>query len=102
MGEREPERVGVDDDDDVTGDEPETILEPQPQFLHPVQRPLRERRIAAVVTGRETQRFRLDPRHGATLLGRCCRQAGLDEDWLAACGAATLPKLRAGAAETLV
>ncbi len=68
VGEREQRRVGVDDDGDLARDGLEAVLEPQPQFLHPVQGPLCKRRVAAVVPRGEAQRVRLDPRHGASLL----------------------------------
>ena len=68
MGEGKPGRVGVDDDGDVAGHQLETVLEPQPQFLHPVQRPLGEGGVATVMARGEAQRLSLNPRHWARLL----------------------------------
>jgi hypothetical protein len=53
----------VDDDSDLAWHVIEAILEPQPQFLHPVERPLGEGSIAAVVAGGEAQARCLNPGH---------------------------------------
>ena len=53
----------MDDDRDVAGHLLEAVLEPQPQFLHPVQRALGEGGVAAVMARGEAQRFGLDPGH---------------------------------------
>ena len=74
MGHRQPGRVGVDDDSDLARHPLEAILEPQPQFLHPVEHPLGEGGVAAVVARRKAQRLRLDPRHRAEATCCCLRR----------------------------
>src|SRR4029077_14823314 len=67
VGQGQPGGVGVDDHGDLARHPLETVFQPQPQVLHPVQRALGVSRVVAVVPRRETKRLRLDPRHESRL-----------------------------------
>jgi hypothetical protein len=61
VGGGEPGRVVVDDDGDLAGSVVEALLEPQPQVLEPVERPLCERGVGLLVAGGEAERICLNP-----------------------------------------